>query len=488
MPQLRDSRSRISMSDLPQADPSLRRIFGIETEYGISVTGAEREPDPGTVAMLMFRPVVAATRSTNTYTANGSRLYLDVGSHPEYATAEATRPIDALRMDAAGERTMRRMALDAQELVRSEYGANARVHLYKNNVDSAGHSFGCHENYLVRRDIPLSLLGRELIPFLITRQLYTGAGTWAADGSFRLSQRADFLDDAISSSTTRSRPMINTRDEPLANSDMYRRLHVILGDSNRSQIATWMKLTCTHLVLCILEYAVHHGLETGLQGMELADPGKAIKIVARDMTGTVPLDMADGTRKCALEIQGVYLREADRFVREHGDDVALDVADAPECLELWAKALDSVHFADITELSSWVDWAAKYRFVQSMKLRHPDLGAARIRQFDLDYHDVANGHIFESLVAHDQMRLMLDDASVDAALDTPPADTRAALRGAFVAAAGKTPGCTWSADWTHVAASVDGRQAETQLLDPFDPTPTPGYERVMELLQAAKTA
>ena len=149
------------MSDLPQADPSLRRIFGIETEYGISVTGAEREPDPGTVAMLMFRPVVAATRSTNTYTANGSRLYLDVGSHPEYATAEATRPIDALRMDAAGERTMRRMALDAQELVRSEYGANARVHLYKNNVDSAGHSFGCHENYLVRRDIPLSLLGLE---------------------------------------------------------------------------------------------------------------------------------------------------------------------------------------------------------------------------------------------------------------------------------------------------------------------------------------
>lgn len=465
-------------------DITLRRIFGIETEYGISVTGADRDPDPGTVAMIMFRPVVAASRSTNTYTRNGSRLYLDVGSHPEYATAEARRPIDAVRLDAAGERTMHRLALHAQELLREQYGPRTTVHLYKNNEDSAGHSFGCHENYLVRRDISLQLLGAQLIPFLVTRQLYTGAGTWSADGQFQLSQRADFLDDAISASTTRSRPMINTRDEPHADSDMYRRLHVILGDSNRSQIATWMKLTTTHLVLCMLEYCTHHGLDTGLAGMELADPGKAIKTVSHDMHGTAVLDMADGTRKCALEIQGTYLRLADRFVREHGDEIALNIADAPECLELWGKALDAVHFSDITELATWVDWAAKYRFVQSMRLRHPDLTTARIRQFDLDYHDVANGHIFDSLVAHGQMHTMLTDAEVKAADVTPPADTRAALRGAFVAAAQGAPGCTWSADWTHVSASVpDAKPREAELLDPFDSQPSEDYRKVMELLQ-----
>ncbi|WP_455677325.1 proteasome accessory factor PafA2 family protein [Pseudoscardovia suis] len=486
MPQLRDSRSRVSRSESHAMDMTLRRIFGIETEYGISVTDADRDPDPGTVAMIMFRPIVAASRSTNTYTSNGSRLYVDVGSHPEYATAEARRPIDALRLDAAGESTMRSLAMQAQDLLREQYGPRTRIHVYKNNQDSAGHSFGCHENYLVRRDISLSLLGEQLIPFLVTRQLYTGAGTWSADGQFQLSQRADFLDDAISASTTRSRPMINTRDEPHADSDMYRRLHVILGDSNRSQIATWMKLTCTHLVLCILEYCTHHCLDTGLAGMALADPGKAIKTVSHDPHGTAVLDMADGSRKCALEIQNTYLRVADRFVRDHGDDIALNIADAPECLELWGKALDAVHFSDIAELATWVDWAAKYRFVQSMQLRHPDLSVARIRQFDLDYHDVANGHIFDSLVSHAQMRTMLTESDVERARTTPPSDTRAALRGAFVAAANNAPGCTWSADWTHVSASAPGAKSrEAEMLDPFDSQPSDDYKKVMELVSGA---
>ncbi|MDD6373632.1 MAG: proteasome accessory factor PafA2 family protein [Bifidobacteriaceae bacterium] len=485
MPQLRDSRSRVSRSEAHPVDYSLRRIIGIETEYGISVTGAERDPDPGTVAMLMFRPVVAATRSTNTYVRNGSRLYIDVGSHPEYATAEARTPIDALRMDAAGELTMHRMAADAQTVLRREYGPHATVHVYKNNVDSAGHSFGCHENYLVRRDIPLDMLGREFVPFLVTRQLYAGAGTWDADGNFQLSQRADFLDDAISSATTRSRPMINTRDEALADSDDYRRLHVILGDSNRSQIATWMKVTTAHLVLCVIEYAVHHGMATGFEGMELADAGAAMKAVSRDRTGMAPLALAGGGTKCALEIQNTYLRVVDRFVREHGDDLALHMADAPECLELWAKALDAVHFDNLTELSTWVDWAAKLRFVDSLRIRHPDVSMAKIRQFDLDYHDVANGRLYDSLVSHGQLHKMLVDSDVEKATVTPPSDTRAALRGAFVAKALDTPNCTWSADWTHVAASVDDH-AEAELLDPFRSAPTPEFQIVMAVLDAAR--
>ena len=179
MPQLRDSGNH---STTPLAGRTLdevrsfARIFGIETEYGVSVTGADRTCDAGQTAMMMFQPIVAEVRSTNTYIENGSRLYLDVGSHPEYATAEARDPMDALALDIAGERVMRDLAMDAQRRLRAMFGAGATVHVFKNNVDSAGHSFGCHENYLVRRFVPLKTIEHELLPFLITRQLFTGAG------------------------------------------------------------------------------------------------------------------------------------------------------------------------------------------------------------------------------------------------------------------------------------------------------------------------
>ena len=199
------------------------RIFGIETEYGVSVTGSDRPCDAGQTAMMMFQPIVAEARSTNTYIENGSRLYLDVGSHPEYATAEARDPMDALALDAAGELVMRDLALDAQRRLRSIQGAGSTVHVFKNNVDSAGHSFGCHENYLVRRFVPLKTIEQELLPFLITRQLFTGAGRMGEQG-FQITQRADFLDEAVSSATTRSRPMVNTRDEPHADPAAFRRL------------------------------------------------------------------------------------------------------------------------------------------------------------------------------------------------------------------------------------------------------------------------
>ena len=218
MPQLRDSgtRSLHATEPVPSAEmDGFCRIFGVETEYGVAVTGAERPVDAGQVAMTMFQPIVSRSRSTNTYLANGSRLYLDVGSHPEYATAEARDPREALAQDLAGEHVMRNLALKAQRKLRESYGAHATIHVFKNNVDSAGHAFGCHENYLVRRFVPLETIEHQLLPFLITRQLYTGAGRMTPDG-FQITQRADFLDEAVSSATTRSRPMVNTRDEPHA--------------------------------------------------------------------------------------------------------------------------------------------------------------------------------------------------------------------------------------------------------------------------------
>ena len=198
MPQLRDSgtRSLHATEPVPSAEmDGFCRIFGVETEYGVAVTGAERPVDAGQVAMTMFQPIVSRSRSTNTYLANGSRLYLDVGSHPEYATAEARDPREALAQDLAGEHVMRNLALKAQRKLRESYGAHATIHVFKNNVDSAGHAFGCHENYLVRRFVPLETIEHQLLPFLITRQLYTGAGRMTPDG-FQITQRADFLDEA----------------------------------------------------------------------------------------------------------------------------------------------------------------------------------------------------------------------------------------------------------------------------------------------------
>ena len=179
MPQLRDSgtRSLHATEPVPSAEmDGFCRIFGVETEYGVAVTGAERPVDAGQVAMTMFQPIVSRSRSTNTYLANGSRLYLDVGSHPEYATAEARDPREALGQDLAGEHVMRNLALKAQRKLRESYSEHATIHVFKNNVDSAGHAFGCHENYLVRRFVPLETIEHQRLPFLITRQLYTGAG------------------------------------------------------------------------------------------------------------------------------------------------------------------------------------------------------------------------------------------------------------------------------------------------------------------------
>lgn len=199
------------------------------------------------------------------------------------------------------------LALDAQARLRARYGDGVNVHVFKNNADSAGHSFGCHENYLVRRYVPLETVEHELLPFLITRQLYTGAGR-VTDQGFEITQRADYLDEAVSSATTRSRPMVNTRDEPHSDPDEFRRLHVIIGDSNRSQWATWMKLAVTHLIICVIEEAARLGEDSGFASCALADPGAANRAVSADLTCvTARLRLADGSEPVsAVQMQRRY--------------------------------------------------------------------------------------------------------------------------------------------------------------------------------------
>lgn len=498
MPQLRDSGTTGVHTGLHAGEAHARghsRIFGVETEYGVAATGCDAPIAAGQLAMAMFRPVMTATRSTNSYLSNGARLYVDVGSHPEYATAEATDPFDALVQDLAGERVMRRLALDAQDDLRGAHGGGLRIHVFKNNVDSAGHSFGCHENYLLRRWVPLESVERELIPFLVSRVLFTGAGRYTGEDGvedgFELTQRADFLDDAVSSATTRARPMVNTRDEPHADSDLFRRLHVIVGDSNRSQTATWMKMATTHLVLCMIEDAAaargRSGADApvpGFGGMALADPGAAIRTISRDRTGRAPVSLADGGRTCALDIQRRYWEAARSYVDAHRGDADVDGPRTDEALRLWGEALDALAGGAWERLADWVDWAAKLRLIRALIARAGRSGAAvsenRLRQIDMDYHDVANGSVYDRLVSAGRMRVLVDDAAIDRAVSTPPADTRAALRGRFVEAA--LHGTSrWSADWTHVSV-LSPRRCEAELLDPFGCEPSDAYRAALAAL------
>jgi len=221
-----------------------RRIFGIETEYGVTFAfRGQRRLSPDEVSRFLFRKVVAWGRSSNVFLENGSRLYLDVGSHPEYATAECDNLYDLVAQDKAGEAILQGLVQHAQAQLEAE-GVKGEIYLFKNNSDSAGNSYGCHENYCTERDEDLSRHEQLTIPFLITRQIFAGAGrvvTTNRGTHYALSQRAEVIWETISSATTRSRPVINTRDEPHADPEKYRRLHVIIGDSNMSEYATFLK-------------------------------------------------------------------------------------------------------------------------------------------------------------------------------------------------------------------------------------------------------
>ena len=249
-----------------------RRIFGIETEYGVTCTfRGQRRLSPDEVARYLFRRVVSWGRSSNVFLRNGARLYLDVGSHPEYSTAECDNIVDLVAHDKAGERILEELQVNADHRLREE-GIAGDIYLFKNNTDSAGNSYGCHENYLVPRHGELGRLTDILTPFLVTRQVICGAGKVLPTPRgtvYCVSQRAEHIWESVSSATTRSRPIINTRDEPHADAERFRRLHVIVGDSNMSETTTLLKVGSTDLILRMIEAgAMHAGHDAGQR-----DPG-----------------------------------------------------------------------------------------------------------------------------------------------------------------------------------------------------------------------
>ncbi len=261
-----------------------RRIYGLENEYGVTCTlRGQRRLSPDEVARYLFRRVVSWGRSSNVFLANGARLYLDVGSHPEYATPECDSLLDLVAHDKAGEWILGQLLESAEQRL-AEEGIRGDIYLFRNNTDSAGNSYGCHENYLTSRDDDLNHYSEVLIPFLVSRQIYAGAGKvlqTARGAQFSISQRAEHIWEGVSSATTRSRPIINTRDEPHADSDRYRRLHVIVGDSNMSEYATFLKVGACSLILRMLEDP-----SVVLRDMTLENPIRAIREISHDITCT----------------------------------------------------------------------------------------------------------------------------------------------------------------------------------------------------------
>ncbi|MEY2755010.1 MAG: Pup--protein ligase, partial [Actinomycetota bacterium] len=285
-----------------------RRIYGLENEYGVTCTlRGQRRLTPDEVARYLFRKVVSWGRSSNVFLQNGARLYLDVGSHPEYATPECDSLYDLVVHDRAGERILEELQRSAEQRL-AEEGIHGTVYLFKNNTDSAGNSYGCHENFLTSRTDELGAFTEVLIPFLISRQIFTGAGKilqTARGPVYSIAQRAEHIWEGVSSATTRSRPIINTRDEPHADSERFRRLHVIVGDSNMSEYTTFVKVGSAACMLRMLEDPT-----VVLRDMTLENPIRAIRDISHDMTCRRRVRLANGREVSALDIQREYLDRA----------------------------------------------------------------------------------------------------------------------------------------------------------------------------------
>src|SRR5205809_2729291 len=294
-----------------------RRIFGIETEYGVTCTyRGQRRLSPDEVARYLFRRVVSWGRSSNVFLRNGARLYLDVGSHPEYATPECDDVVELVTHDKAGERILEGLLVDAEKRLHDE-GIAGEIYLFKNNTDSAGNSYGCHENYLVSRHGEFGRLADVLIPFLVTRQLICGAGKvlqTPRGAVYCLSQRAEHIWEGVSSATTRSRPIINTRDEPHADAERYRRLHVIVGDSNMNEWTALMKIGITDMVLRMVEE------NSVMRDLTLENPIRAIREISHDITCRKKVRLANGRELSAIQIQMEYLERAQKFIERRGSD------------------------------------------------------------------------------------------------------------------------------------------------------------------------
>ncbi|MBA4102608.1 MAG: Pup--protein ligase, partial [Arthrobacter sp.] len=321
-------------------------------------------------------------------------------------------------------------------------------------------SYGCHENYLVRRQGDFGRLADVLVPFLITRQVLTGAGKvlpTARGAMYCLSQRADHIWEGVSSATTRSRPIINTRDEPHADAEFYRRLHVIVGDSNMSEATALMKIGTVDLVLRMIEAGVI------MRDMRMENPIRSIREISHDLSGRALVRLANGRQLTALEIQQEYLTKVTAFVKEHGPHNP----HVPLILDLWERTLKAIESGDFRGIDTEIDWAIKKKLMDKYRERHGlGLDAPRIAQLDLTYHDISRSRgLYYLLQSRGAVRRIVDDTVIKDAVDVPPQTTRAKLRGDFVRRAQEL-GRDYTVDWVHL--KLNDRAHQTILCkDPF---------------------
>ncbi len=440
----------------------LRRVFGIETEYGITFNyRGQRRLSPDDISRYLFRKVVSWGRSSNVFLENGSRLYLDVGSHPEYATAECDLLTDVVAQDKAGELILRELVAYAQEQLQDE-GHQGEIYLFKNNTDSSGNSYGCHENYCIERVEDLSRFEQVFIPFLITRSIFAGAGKIVAgpQGSrYSMTQRGEHIWESISSATTRSRPIINTRDEPHADPDRYRRLHVIVGDSNMSEFATYMKVATAAVVLAMIE-----DRSTVLRDLTLTSPIAALREMSYDLWSETPISLANGRSMTAVEIQSDILERAELFASTHELP-----ADQKAAIVLWREILETYQRNPL-ELADRVDWIAKLQIIERSASRNNlTLDSPRLALLDMLYHDTnASRGLYYQLADKGLMRRVVNDVQVKTATTEPPETTRARMRGAFIRKA-KENRRDFTVDWVHLKLN-DEMQRTVLLKDPFKTT------------------
>ena len=434
-----------------------RRIFGLENEYGVTCTlRGQRRLSPDEVARYLFRRVVSWGRSSNVFLENGARLYLDVGSHPEYATPECDSVYDLVVHDKAGERILEGLLKAAEARLREE-GISGDIYLFKNNTDSAGNSYGSHENYLVSRYGEFGRLAEVMIPFFVTRQIFAGAGKvlqTARGALFCISQRAEHIWEGVSSATTRSRPIINTRDEPHADAEKYRRLHVIVGDSNMNEWASYLKVGTTALLLRMVEEGVQ------IRDMTLENPIRAIREISHDPSCKRKVRLANGRESSALDMQKEYLEKSLRWVERRDDPVLKEIA------TMWEEAIVDLE-EDQGKLEDKVDWIAKrmllesYANRQNLTLSHP-----KIAEMDLKYHQVdrKNG-LYYKLERRNWAVRMCSEDDIERAKFEPPDTTRAKLRGDFIRAA-KRKRRDFTVDWVHLKLN-DQAQRTVLCKDPF---------------------
>ena len=446
---------------------AIPKVMGIETEYGISAPGA---PD--------FNPVLSSSLLINTFAGslrrirwdyeqesplrdargfepvqvrepseedlglanvilpNGARYYVD-HAHPEYSTPECAGAMQLVVHDKAGERILERSLQEIRQIL----PPGARLTIYKNNTDGKGNSYGCHENYLVDRSTPFARIVRDLTPFFVTRQVFSGSGKVGTEGprsqdravGYQLSQRADFFEAEVGLETTLKRPIINTRDEPHADPEKYRRLHCIIGDANMSEAATFLKVGTTGIVLKMIE-------DEFLPDLSLESPVEALHDVSWDITCRTRIRAADGRHLTPVELQWEYLDHAKKYVEEREP-----TAENTDVLQRWESALVGLE-EDPFSLAAELDWVAKYRLLEAYRARDGlDWGDPKLKLIDLQYHDVRRDKgLYYKLADSGKMERLVDEDEIERAVLEPPEDTRAYFRGRCI---DRYPAAIVAASW-----------------------------------------